>query len=180
MLGPGPPRLLKPGHLSGSFSLKLFLPHGPVPSPVCVFPGPFLTKGLSSAHLSGCPPFSLLPVNPGSHPHHVSAPCPALGILPQSWREPLPHTCPAFLPRLIGREGTRNTGHAPQLCPPPCQAPWPIHAELQPWGREAFWLDSAQVLFGEGKGPSHPALFIWVPVPPAACLFSPSSPPCML
>lgn len=153
LLDPGFPSLLEPGYSSGSFSPKLFLPCGPVPYPMSVSSqGLLLTKGLSSAHLSGCPPFSPLPVNPGSHPHQVSAPCPALGILPRSWREPLPHHCPMLLPRLFGREGTWNTGHDPQLYPLPCQAPCPNDAELQPWGGQPLWPDTAQALPGEGKG----------------------------
>lgn len=74
LLGLGLPSLLKLGYSSQSFSLKLFLPCGPVPSPKSVSSqGLLLTKGLFSARLSGCPPFSPLPVNPGSH-SHVSAP----------------------------------------------------------------------------------------------------------
>ncbi|XP_043734145.1 tripartite motif-containing protein 46 isoform X1 [Cervus elaphus] len=95
---------------SGSWVLSLVASpsssssHVVLSRPLSVFPRPFLTKGLSSAHLSGCPPFSLLPVNPGSCPHHVSAPCAALGILPESWRQPLPHPCPV-LPPQAGWEG---------------------------------------------------------------------------
>lgn len=113
-----------------------------------------MTKGLSSAHLSGCPhSLHCLLVSPGPHAHQASAPCRALGILPKSWREPLLHFCP--VPRLTGREGTWNTGHDPQLCPLPCQTPCPVDAELQPWGRQAFGLPS-------DRDGTLSSCFIWV------------------
>lgn len=84
---------------------------------IFVFLGLLLTQRLSSAHLSSRPPFSSLPVKPGPSPAPIkSHPCPAFGVPPESQRQPLPHRCPVPPLRLIGREGTWNTGHDPQLC----------------------------------------------------------------
>lgn len=133
-----------------------------------------LTKGHSSAHLSGCTPFSPLPVNPD--PHQVSAPYSAPGILTESWREPFSPSLP-----LSPQHSGQLTGKAPgtlgmipssALCPAKLPAPLMLNYSLRVDRLFGRTLPRHSLVRGRGPYP----LFMWVPIPfsrmPLTPLFS--------
>lgn len=137
--------------------------------------GLLFIKGLSSAHFSGCPPFSPLPVNPGPTHCQVSAPHPALGILPSHGESPFPIIVPRCPPGRWGGKAHGTLGMS-QLCPLPCQAPCPI-PDYSLGADRLFSRTPAQALPGEGKGPlSSCFIYLGVCTPQPHASFAPLLP----